>query len=408
MVLIKPFQALHPASENAKAIACFPYDVAYESEARDFVLANPNSFLRVTRPEADFNSSIDPDSAEALDAAKQNLEGLLTSGLLVKDPTPSIYIYRLATETHSQTGVVACCSLAEYESGVIKRHERTRPDKVADRTSHMVAVRAQTGLIFLAFKGTEETRNAIAAAATKAPIIEFTCASNIKHTVWRVGSSDDLVASFADLDSLYIADGHHRIEAALNARNILRSKNGADAGNHQYDYVLAGMFPADELRIMPYNRVVKDLGGISNAEFLAKIKEYFTLGETERGAPKEHGTINMYFGGRWYRLRFNVEYQQPPDPIERLDVTILQKYLLSPALGIGDPSTAPKLGFVGGIRGIEELERIVDSGEAAVAFALYPTTMNDLFAVSDMGEIMPPKSTWFEPKLKDGLFVHLI
>jgi uncharacterized protein (DUF1015 family) len=408
LVLIKPFQALHPASENAKAIACFPYDVAYESEARDFVLANPNSFLRVTRPEADFNSSIEPDSAEALDAAKQNLKGLLTSGLLVKDPAPSIYIYRLSTETHSQTGVVACCSLAEYESGVIKRHERTRPDKVADRTSHMVAVRAQTGLIFLAFKGTEETRKVIAAATSEEPIIEFTCASEIKHTVWRARAGEDLVNSFANLDSLYIADGHHRIEAALNARNILRSKNGTEPNGRQYDYVLAGMFPADELRIMPYNRVVKDLSGLTKAEFFAKIEEYFTFSEIERAEPKQHGTINMYFRGRWYRLRFNVEYTQPPDPIERLDVTILQKYLLSPVLGIGDPSTDPKLGFVGGIRGIKELERIVDSGEAAVAFALYPTTMNDLFAVSDMGEIMPPKSTWFEPKLKDGLFVHLI
>jgi uncharacterized protein (DUF1015 family) len=408
LVFIKPFQALHPTSENAKAIACFPYDVAYESEAREFVLANPNSFLRVTRPEADFNGSVDPDSEQALDAAKRNLEGLLSSGLLVKDSTPSIYIYRLETKTHSQTGVVACCSLAEYESGVIKRHERTRPDKVADRTAHMVALRAQTGLILLAFKGTDETKKAIAAAIEHEPIFEFSCASDIRHTVWRVADSRDFVDAFAELDSLYIADGHHRIEAALNARDALRSRNGSEAGNDQCDFVLAGMFPSDELRILPYNRVVKDIGDLSKQEFFAGIEEFFVLTETERAEPSEHGIIHMYVDGRWYRLRFNIDYVQPPDPIERLDVTILQKYLLAPVLGILDPSTDPRLGFVGGIRGIDELEKMVDSGEAAAAFALYHTTMNDLFAVSDMGEIMPPKSTWFEPKLKDGLFVHLI
>jgi uncharacterized protein (DUF1015 family) len=399
---------LHPTSENAKAIACFPYDVAYESEARDFVLANPNSFLRVTRPEADFNGTVDPDSAEALEAAKRNLEGLLSSGLLVKDPKPSIYIYRLETETHSQTGVVACCSLAEYENGVIKRHERTRPDKVADRTAHMVALRAQTGLILLAFKGTDETKKAIAGAVEQEPLFEFNCASDIRHTVWRVSGSNDFGDAFSQLDSLYIADGHHRIEAALNARDALRSRNGSELGNDQYDFVLAGMFPSNELRILPYNRVVKYIGELSKEEFFAQIEEYFVVTETERAAPTEHGIIHMYFGGRWYRLRFNIDYVQPPDPIERLDVSILQKYLLAPVLGIYDPSTDPRLGFVGGARGIDELEKMVDSGEAAAAFALYPTTMKDLFAVSDMGEIMPPKSTWFEPKLKDGLFVHLI
>ena len=408
MVFIKPFQALHPSSENAKAIACFPYDVAYESEARDFARANPNSFLRVTRPEADFNGSVDPDSIEALETAKRNLEALLTAGLLIKDPRPSIYVYRLDTGSHAQTGVIACCALSEYESGVIKRHERTRPDKVADRTAHMVALRAQTGLILLAFKGNDDTRNAIAGAVSQDPIFEFTCSGNIHHTIWRVGESDAFVSAFAGLDSLYIADGHHRIEAALNARNTLRLQNGSEIGNEQYDLVLAGMFPSDELRILPYNRVVKDIGKLTDEEFFTKIADYFVVDEAESSEPIEHGIIRMYFRGRWYRLRFNIDYIQPPDPIERLDVTILQKYLLAPVLSIADPSTDKRLGFVGGARGIAELEKMVDSGDAAAAFALYPTTMDDLFAVSDMDEIMPPKSTWFEPKLKDGLFVHLI
>lgn len=408
MVFIKPFQALHPDSEHAKAIACFPYDVAHETEAREFVLANPNSFLRVTRPEADLNGERGGDPSAALEAAKRNLDGLLESGYLVKDPNPSIYVYRLETETHTQTGVVACCSLVEYENGVIKKHELTRPHKVADRTAHMVTLRAQTGLILLAFKGTEATRAAIEDVVSEKPIFEFTCASSIHHTVWRVADSNAIDEAFASLDSLYIADGHHRIEAALNARNILRSQNGSGVGSSQSDFVMAGMFPAAELKILPYNRVVKHLGGLDDEEIFEKISDYFVVTETDGSAPHDHGIINMYFRGKWFRLKFNGNYVREPDPIERLDVTILQNSLLKPVFGINDPSTDARLGFVDGIRGIGELERLVDSGEAAVAFALYATTIDDLIAVSDMGEIMPPKSTWFEPKLKDGLFVHLI
>ncbi|MFL6467871.1 MAG: DUF1015 domain-containing protein, partial [Pyrinomonadaceae bacterium] len=355
MVFIKPFQALHPNSSIAKEIACFPYDVAYETEARDFVRENPNSFLRVTRPESEFNGTVEGDSAEALDAAKKNLEDLIARGFLVRDPQPSIYVYRLATETHTQTGVVACCSLADYESGAIRKHERTRPDKVAERTTHMVALRAQTGLILLAFKNSEETRNAIESAAVEVPIFEFDCASNIHHTVWRVADSSAFVEAFARLDSLYIADGHHRIESALNARNILRLKNGSEFGNEQYDFVMAGIFPADELRILPYNRIVKDLGSLSDEEFFEKVRDYFIVTETEGEVPTDAGVFHMYFRGQWYRLKFNVDYFRAPDPIERLDVTILQRYLLEPVLGVGDPRTDDRIGFVGGARGIEEL-----------------------------------------------------
>ncbi len=408
MVFIKTFQALHPESNRAKEIACFPYDVACEAEAREFVSANPNSFLRVTRPEAQFSGSVDPLSDAVLAAAKANLDDLITSGYLVRDSVPSYYVYRLETEGHSQTGVVACCSLAEYESGVIKKHERTRPDKVADRTAHMVALRAQTGLILLAFRGTDAVRSSIGEAMLNEPLIEFVCANRIRHTVWRVNDTDGLTAAFADVRSLYIADGHHRIEAALNARDILRSQNGSEVGNERYDLVLAGIFPADELRILPYNRVVKDLGALSDEEFLARIEDHFVVSISEDGQPSQRGSFGMYFRGKWFDLRFNVEYVEQPDAIERLDVTILQKYLLEPVLGISDPRTDERIGFVGGIRGTRELERMVDSGEAVAAFSLHSTRMEDLFEISDMGEIMPPKSTWFEPKLKDGLFVHTI
>jgi len=408
VVLIKPFQALHPVSGNAKEIACFPYDVTGESEAREFVLENPTSFLRVTRPEVEFPESRSISSDEVLLAGKRNLEELVASGSLVREAEPSIYVYRLETAGHSQTGVVACCSLDEYERGLIKKHERTRPDKVSERTKHMVELRAQTGLILVAFKGNEATQETIRNETSGEPIFQFTCGSNIKHTAWRVGNQAAVTDAFAGLESLYIADGHHRIEAALNARNILRERNGAFGDEADYEFVMAGMFPADELRILPYNRAVRDVGGLSDEEFFARIGEYFVVSETEKVPPADHGDICMYFRGRWYQLHFSVDYVQQPDPIEQLDVTILQKYLLAPVLGISDPSTDDRIGFVGGAKGTAELERLVDAGEAEAAFALYATRMSDLLAVSDMGELMPPKSTWFEPKLKDGLFVHLI
>jgi uncharacterized protein (DUF1015 family) len=408
VVLIRPFRALHPVSRNARQIACFPYDVAGDAEARDFAAENPGSFLRVTRPEIEFPESHSHSSDEVLRAGKRNLDGLIKSGLLVQDAEPGVYIYRLETETHTQTGIVACCSLDEYESGLIKKHEKTRPDKVAERTKHMVELRAQTGLILVAFKGNEETQNAIENATTNAPIFEFTCGAGIRHTAWLVKDQDAVVKSFACLDSLYIADGHHRIEAALNARNIIRERNGAASDNVDYEYVMAGMFPAEELRILPYNRVVRDIGNLSDEELFARIGKHFVITDATEIPPNDHGDICMYFRGSWHLLHFNVEDAEQTDPIEQLDVTILQKYLLAPVLGIGDPRTDDRIGFVGGVRGTDELERIVDSGEAAAAFALYPTRMSDLLAVSDMGEVMPPKSTWFEPKLKDGLFVHLI
>lgn len=407
MVLIKPFQALHPNSSNAKEIACYPYDVAYESEAREFVRANPNSFLRVTRPEADFNTSQNVDPAAALETARTNLEELIANAKLVRDPEPAVYVYRLESEEHSQTGIVACCSLEDYERGAIKKHEKIRRDKVADRTAHMVQLRAQTGLILLAYRPTDKTRDLIEEAVSGPSIFDFICSANLHHSVWRVANAQAAVEAFGEIDSLYIADGHHRIESALNARNILRSNNGSEVGNEPYDFVMSGIFPSDDLRILPYNRVVKDLGGLPEDALFEKLRNGFEIEEVEASKPELHGEIHMYFRGRWYALKFKGE-QKGLDPIQRLDVTILQRHLLEPVLGIGDPSSDQRLGFVGGARGIEELERIIDAGEAAVAFALYPTTMDDLFAVSDMGEIMPPKSTWFEPKLKDGLFVHLI
>lgn len=402
MSLIKPFRAVRPTPEKVAQVACVPYDVIYESEARDLIKENPFTFLRVTRPEAEETDR------DALENARHNLQLFLKQGTLIQDDQPSYFIYRLAIGKHSQTGVVACCSLDEYESGDIKKHEKTRPDKVKDRTDHMVAVRAQTGLIFLAFRGTEQIKKLCAEAVATEPLYDFACEADVQHTVWRCNDSNAMTSAFSEVPTIYVADGHHRLESALQARNQLRAVTPDYDGSEGFNFVMAGLFPANELDILAYNRTVKDLNGLTEEAFLAAISENFIVSETDKATPKNHGELCMYLGGKWHHLRFAVNYFREPDPIERLDVTILQQYILEPVLGIDDPRTNERIGFVGGGRGAEELVKMVDSGEARVAFSLYPTTMDDLFAVSDMNEIMPPKSTWFEPKLKDGLFVHMI
>jgi uncharacterized protein (DUF1015 family) len=402
VTLIKPFRAVRPAPEKAKLVSSVPYDVIYESEAREFIKENPYSFLRITRPEAEESD------CESVEHARDNFELFLSENILAKDTQESYFVYRLSTAEHSQTGVVACCSLDEYEAGLIKPHEKTRPDKVEDRTRHMVGLRAQTGLIFLAHRPNDVLKKICAEAATAVPLYDFECATGVRHTVWRCDKTDEMTDAFAAVPALYVADGHHRLESAEQARKRLQSENPVHDGTEEYNYVMAGMFPADELQILAYNRTVSDINGLTREELLDGIRQNFIITEVDNCTPLTHGEICMYFEGQWFDLRFAVEYFREPDPIERLDVTILQKYLLEPVLGIDDPRTDERIGFVGGGRGTGELMKLVDNGEARIAFSLYPTTMDDLFAVSDMGEIMPPKSTWFEPKLIDGLFVHLI
>jgi uncharacterized protein (DUF1015 family) len=408
VAIIKPFRALRPTLEKSKQVSCVPYDVVYESEVRAFIEKNPLSFLRVTRSEAEFAEGENPPCEEVFARAKANLQQFIDAEIFASEAEPSVYIYRLSSDAHSQTGIVACCSLDEYELGIIKKHENTRPDKVEDRTAHMLAVEAQTGLIFLAFRNTEKIKALIAEAVEAKPIYNFHCPDGIKQTVWRVHLPGNFVEAFGEVPALYIADGHHRIESANLARKKRREQNPEHSGAEDYNFVVAGMFPSEDLQILAYNRVVKDLNGLSEDEFFRKIGEKFIVSETDQKAPFEHGEFCMYLGGKWYKLRFNVQFFRAPDPIESLDVSILQDYILEPILGIDDPRTNKRIGFVGGARGTDELEKIVNEGVAKVAFSLFPTTMDDLFAVSDMGEIMPPKSTWFEPKLKDGLLVHLI
>ena len=409
MSTIKPFKALRPEPENAAQVACVPYDVPYESEVREHIAENPLSFLRVTRPEAEFPVDEKPSEQETLAKSVENLEMFIREGHLVEDDEPAIYIYRLSAGDRTQTGIVAACSIDEYDQGLIKKHEKTRPDKVKDRTDHMIALRAQTGLIFLAFRGTDETRRLIAEETAKEPFYECACdPGGVSQTVWRVTETEALEQAFADVPALYVADGHHRAESASLTRKVLSEQNPDHDGTESYNYVMAGIFPAEDLAIMPYNRVVKDLNGLSEDEFFEKVRGTFVVNETDRKTPEHRGNFCMYLDGKWYALRYAVDNVREPDPIERLDVSILQRDLLTPILGIDDPRTNDRVAFVGGIRGTDELERLVDSGEFRVAFSMSPTSIDDLFAVSDMGEVMPPKSTWFEPKLKDGLFVHRI
>ena len=410
MAKIKPFRALRPRADLAKQVSCVPYDVVYESEVRSFIEKNPLSFLRVTRAEAEFSKGSDPDCKEVFERARQNLEKFIEQEIFTAETESCVYVYRLSTDAHAQTGVVACCSLDEYERGIIKKHENVRPDKVEDRTGHMIALRAQTGLIFLAFRGTPKTNRLILETTQEKPICDFYCRDTVKQTVWRVTARgvEEFVEAFAEVPALYIADGHHRAESARQARSILREKNPNHTGEEDYNFVVAGMFPAEDLRILAYNRVVKDLNGLTETEFFQKLRENFSVIESEEKVPKNHGEFSMYMKGKWYKLKLDVDFTSEPNPIERLDVSILQDYLLAPVLGIDDARTNKRIGFVGGARGTAELEKIVDEGTAKLAFSMFPTTMEDLFAVSDMGEIMPPKSTWFEPKLRDGLLVHLI
>ncbi|MBV9242132.1 MAG: DUF1015 domain-containing protein [Acidobacteria bacterium] len=408
MATIKPFKALRPKREFAEQVSCVPYDVLTKAEARQYVAENQLSFLRVTRPKSDFPKGEVPPWNVVVEHAKANLRWFIEEGYLKRDKKDAIYIYRLSRKGQSQTGVVACLSLDEYEAGVIKKHENVRPEKVNDRAAHIVSLRAQTGLIFTAFRGTEEIERLIAEAVAGEPLYDYVAPEGVSQQVWRCTETTPFVEAFAGVPSIYIADGHHRIEGARLARLELHRQDHAPSPDAEYNFVMAAMFPADELRILPYNRVVRDLNGLTTEEFLERAAEHFVITEADTAEPSEHGEILTYVAGNWYDMRFRADHMAHRDPIHNLDVSILQDFLLAPVLGITDPTTSERIEFISGMRGTAELERLVDSGEAVAAFSLYATRMKDLLTVSDMGETMPPKSTWFEPKLKDGLLVHEI
>jgi uncharacterized protein (DUF1015 family) len=405
MALVVPFAALRPMSSSAARVAAVPYDVVTTEEARAIAAREPLSFLHVSRAEVDLPPGTNPYADEVYAKAVTNLEGLKQQAPLLKEETASFYVYRLEMNGHRQTGVAATFSLDEYEQHLIKRHERTRKEKEDDRTRHIVELRAQTGPVFLVHRANADVEQATSSIVQQAPMYDFLADDRIRHTVWRVGAaaSSALQRAFASVESLYIADGHHRAASAARARRELGVA----------PYFLAVAFPQEQVQILPYNRVVRDLGAYSTASFVHELRTRF--GAVEGPAvPQRSGEVSVYVDGRWYTIHLtrDASHSQSASGAQaverRLDVSRLQDLVLAPLLGIGDVTRDKRIDFIGGGRGTAALERMVSDGDAAVAFSMYPVVIADVLQVSDAGGIMPPKSTWFEPKLRDGLLSYLI
>lgn len=410
MATLYPFRALRPRPSDGAAIAALPYDVVGTDEARALAEGNPLSFLRVSRAEIELPPDTNPYSAAVYQRASRNFTSLKDRSLVL-EAEPSVYFYRLRMGSHEQVGLAACYSIDEYDRGVIKKHEQTRRDKEDDRTQHIMALGAQTGPVFLIYRASSEVDTVAAHAVGGRPLFDFEAVDGVRHTIWRVAGAerDALVAAFGRIQALYIADGHHRAASAARARDLLRKRgltgtplgDGADLGS-----ALAVAFPDRQVQILPYNRIVRDLGSLSGARFLEAVRERFTI-DSGPPAPVKRGDISMYFQGEWRTLRARGR-SNPSDRVASLDVSVLQEALLAPILGVADASTDKRIDFVGGARGTAELQKLVEAGRAAVAFSLFPLRVTDLMAVCDAGAILPPKSTWFEPKLRDGLLIRVI
>ena len=408
MAIIRPFRALRPQAERASSVASVPYDVVNTDEARALAEGNPFSFLHVSRPEIDLPAGTDIHSDVVYRKAVENFDRLIAEAPLEKETEPSLYLYRLIMGDHEQIGIVAVSSIDEYDNGTIRKHERTRRDKEDDRTRHMLMLKAQTGPVFLTYRARPEIDEQVAAATAAEPLFDLTAPDGVRHTIWRLSETDSLVKSFAQVPLLYIADGHHRAASASRARAELKQQSFAHTGEEDYNYFLTVIFPDSQVQILAYNRTVHDLNGMSEEEFLDELRSQFTVSENATPEPPKRGHWSMYLGGKWYGLQLSPAATLPTGTVAMLDVSILQDRLLDPILGIKDIRTDKRVDFIGGLRGTKELERLVDEGKAAVAFSLFPTTVEELLMVSDANEIMPPKSTWFEPKLRDGLLIHTI
>jgi uncharacterized protein (DUF1015 family) len=405
MATLSPFRALRPASAAAAQVAAVPYDVVNTDEARALAAGNPLSFLHVSRAEIDCPAGADPHSDTVYAKAVTNFERLKDAAPLLVEDTPSLYVYRLRMGAVTQTGVAACCSLDEYDRDVIKKHERTRQDKEDDRTRHLLALRAQTGPVFLIHREAPAIDGVVEHVGTTQPLYDFSAADGVRHTVWRVERREQalLIEAFAGVPMLYIADGHHRAASAARARRQLREAGG---GAGEWDTFLAVAFPASQVNILPYNRLVTDLAATTPVAFLETLRQRFTV-QDGPATPARRGEVSMFLGEKWHTIALG-DASVGGAATDRLDVSRLQDLLLNPLLGIGDPRSSKRIDFVGGLRGTGELENAVRSGRAAVAFSMYPVSVDDLMTIADAGGIMPPKSTWFEPKLRDGLLSHVI
>jgi uncharacterized protein (DUF1015 family) len=412
MAIIKPFRALRPTADLADRVAALPYDVMNSAEAAEMALGNPYSFLHVSRAEIDLPAGTDIHSAAVYQKAAENFRTMIDKGILKQDSKPCLYVYAQTMNGRRQIGLVACSSVEDYFSDVIKKHEYTRPEKEEDRIAHMEAVKAHVGPIFLTYQPHAAIKAAIAGVVAGRPIYDFVSFDSIGHTLWVVSDQatiDMICITFArEIPYTYIADGHHRTASAAKVGMKMKEQNPHHTGTEEYNFFLSVLFPSDELAIMDYNRVVKDLNGMGKIDFIEKIKEKFDVTPIQIVDAKPHRLHDfaMYLDRQWYRLTAHSGIYSD-DPIGILDVTILQDNILSPLLGIHDPRTDTRIDFVGGIRGMAQLERRVNSGEMVMAFALYPVSLQQLMDIADSGNVMPPKSTWFEPKLRDGLVSHL-
>jgi uncharacterized protein (DUF1015 family) len=404
MAIIKPFAALRPKPELAPRICELPYDVMSTAEARRVAAGNPLSFLHVSKPEIDLPLATDPYAPEVYAKGRENFGRLIAEGALQQDTQPCFYLYRQVMGAHSQTGLVAAASCEDYLKGVIKKHELTRPDKEDDRVRHIEALASQTGPVFLVYRATPGMDALVAKQTAGSPSVDFTASDGVRHTAWVVADAAQIrsiEAEFGRMPRLYIADGHHRSAAAA---RVFQTRKGTG----ESAYFLSVIFPHNQMQILPYNRVLKDLNALSPAQLLEKVAAVFDIKTSGAAEPTRKHELGLYLAGQWHRLTFLPRFTSATNPIERLDVSLLQKHVLEPLFGIADPRTSKRLGFVGGIRSTADLEALVNRGEYACAFSMYPTGIEDLMTIADAGGIMPPKSTWFEPKLRDGMFCHMI
>ncbi len=410
MAFIKPFRALRPCKEIAEKVAALPYDVMNEDEARCMAEGNPYSFLHISRPEIELPTGTDSHSEPVYERGRENLRRFISAGILFPDESECYYVYRQKMDSVIQTGLVVCASVDDYQRGVIKKHELTRADKEEDRVKHIDYLNANDEPVFYTYRSNPIINGIISEITLGEPAYEFTTDDDVTHTLWVVADQTrigKLTASFAAISTLYVADGHHRSAAASRVREMRKAENAGHTGEEEYNFFLTVIFPDNEMNIMPYNRVVRDLNDRTVAEFMTRVTEKFTvIPQNCRFAPSQAHEMGMYLGGKWYQLTPKAGSFNEYDAVARLDVSILQDNLLSPVLGIRNPRTDQRIHFVGGIRGIAELERLVDNGDYRVAFSMYHTSIEELMNLADAGKIMPPKSTWFEPKLRSGLFVH--
>ncbi|ACC98264.1 Uncharacterized conserved protein DUF1015 [Elusimicrobium minutum Pei191] len=408
MITVKPFKAIRP-NKDEKLIASFPYDVINSEEARQIAKGNPLSFLHVEKPEIDLPENVDLYDPSVYAKGKENLEKFISEGILIQEDKPCFYLYAQTMDGRKQYGFVVAASTAEYGAGRIKRHEFTRKDKEADRTRHINTMGATTGPVFLAYKDSKELNEVIERIAKTTPIYNFTADDGIGHTVWKISDDKDIIdieGKFFKLPNLYIADGHHRAASAYNTAQLRRVENHKHTGLENYNFFLAVVFPAEQLYIMDYNRAVKDFNGLSRDQFMAEVEKCFTVTKTDTKKPQNRHEFGMYLKGQWYTLEAKENIINETDPIKCLDVSILQDNLLGPVLGIDDPRTSKRIDFIGGIRGTAELEKYVNELGYSAAFSMFPTSMDELMKVADAGLVMPPKSTWFEPKLRSGLLTY--